>query len=108
MVASYESNCNKAATTVGFVANVCTLTDSFAYKFLLSADSDSCEGAVIEYFGDEKCTESLGTSDLTEGDLSCKQDAEGEGLTPGMTSYKKVTCSKYASPVLAATSAVME
>lgn len=106
MIGATDSKCNTVMYSSGFPVNKCTVTENFAYKILLSADSDNCDGGIFEYFGDKECTESLGTSDLSDSDFSCKQT---ESLfDPEEESYTKFTCSKYALPTFSVASGVTE
>lgn len=106
MTSASDSKCNTVTYSAGFPVNVCTVGDNAAYKIMFSADTDNCDGGIIEYFSDKECTESIGTSDLTDGDFSCK---ESESLfDPEEKSYTKFSCSKYAAPTFSVASGVTE
>lgn len=104
---STDSKCKKTFLSAGFPANMCSGgNDNYFYKIMLSAESDSCTGGIIEYFGDSLCSEYLGTSDLDEGDFSCKRSPNF--FSEGDSTFVQYSCSKYAMPTFTVASGVTE
>lgn len=104
---STSTSCKGTLATAGMPANRCTVGVNYAYKLLMSADVDSCDGAIIEYFGDKDCTESLGTNDLADADFSCKEVGLGV-LGDETVVYGSLQCTKYAAPRFSTRSGVTE
>lgn len=123
-----DASCSFPTVTYGSVVNSCVVADKYSYKIRLTQGknknggpgctpsrkrtrsplfhscADSCEGGVIQYFSDKAClnTTILGTSALTDSDLSCR----GIGSPMFGGSYTTISCTTYDVPRLLYDSAV--
>lgn len=120
-----EAACSFPVATFGFPINKCTVMDTYSYMVRLTQGifhdcifstmllmrsilsiflTDSCAGGLIEYYADPACntTTLLGTSSITESDLSCQ--AVDRPIFGG--TFSSVACTTASEPRLIYDSAV--
>mmetsp|Transcript_25636 Transcript_25636/g.44095 ORF Transcript_25636/g.44095 Transcript_25636/m.44095 type:complete len:496 (-) Transcript_25636:190-1677(-) len=95
---SADNTCSDVSTVIGFAVNQCVVLSSYAFKVQLV--SDSCSGAVIQYFGDMQCKSFLGTSYLEDTPLGCAptQDPKADP-----NEYQQIKCTTSAAPAFPTT-----
>lgn len=94
---AYDDKCNTPILGAGFPVNYCFVADEFSYKVQIVGGVDSCEGAIFQYYSDVQCTHLLGTSELSDGDISCEEFAPMLGSDK---TYVQFFCTNGATPKL--------
>jgi len=116
---SSDDTCSDVSTVVGYMVNECFIGMGYSYKFQLTsgwyndvvlfspkwftrlfwAHSDSCEGAITQYFEDDECSSYLGFSSFNVASLAC---APMQDITP--TQYEQIQCTTREAPAFPDTS----